>query len=80
MSIVPGLLSLPYIGYCAKGIGSPHTPARYIWHIGLSMQALTTDSVKERNQLLNMLTHTDADTNLMHEAFLVDNPTHFILK
>lgn len=42
------------------------------------MQALTTDSVKERNQLLNMLTHTDADTNLMHEAFLVDNPTHFI--
>ncbi|MEG0580056.1 MAG: glycoside hydrolase family 125 protein, partial [Niameybacter sp.] len=27
-----------YEGKVAKGIGSPHTPPRYIWHIGLCMQ------------------------------------------
>ena len=66
-----------YAGACAKGIGSPHTPARYIWHIGLAMQALTTTSAKEREQLLDMLTHTDAGTDLMHEAFLVDDPAQY---
>ena len=66
-----------YAGACAKGIGSPHTPARYIWHIGLAMQALTTTSAKEREQLLDTLTHTDAGTDLMHEAFLVDDPAQY---
>ena len=31
-----------FVGKVAKGIGSPHTPHRYIWHIGLTMQILTT--------------------------------------
>ncbi len=62
-----------YEGSCAKGIGSPHTPVRYIWHIALAMQALTSDSPSEREELLNTLAHTDAGTGFMHEAFLADN-------
>ena len=30
-----------YEGTAAKGVGSPHTPLDYIWHIALSMQGLT---------------------------------------
>ena len=41
------------------------------------MQALTTASAKEREQLLDTLTHTDAGTDLMHEAFLVDDPAQY---
>ena len=41
------------------------------------MQALTTTSAKEREQLLGTLTHTDAGTDLMHEAFLVDDPAQY---
>ena len=31
-----------YEGTAAKGVGSPHTPPEYIWHIALSMQGLTS--------------------------------------
>ena len=66
-----------YSGKCAKGIGSPHTPPRYIWHIALSMQALTSASDEERAALLKTLETTDGGTGFMHEGFHVDNPKEF---
>lgn len=66
-----------YEGAAAKGIGSPHTPDRYIWHISLIMQALTTQEEAERQRCLEMLAGTHAGTNFMHEGFDVDNPAHF---
>lgn len=100
----PGLLSIPYLGYCtaddpiyqntrrfalskenpfyyegsyARGIGSPHTPDRFIWHMALSMQGITAESAEEKLALIQMLEATDADTGYMHEGFHADNPHHY---
>lgn len=64
-----------YSGKIAEGIGSPHTPIRYIWHISLAMQGLTADSKQEKLRILNVLKNTDGGKNLMHEGFNVDNDT-----
>ncbi|WP_194191781.1 glycoside hydrolase family 125 protein [Clostridium chrysemydis] len=66
-----------YEGKVAKGIGSPHTPERYIWHIALSMQGITSNDEKEIKDLINTLISTDAGTGFMHEGFNVDNPSEF---
>jgi meiotically up-regulated gene 157 (Mug157) protein len=66
-----------YEGSHAKGIGSPHTPSRYIWHIGLIMQALTSTDDREIAELIKTLIATDADTGFMHEGFDVDNPANY---
>ncbi|RXZ79422.1 glycoside hydrolase family 125 protein [Paenibacillaceae bacterium] len=64
-------------GKFAKGIGSPHTPGGYVWHMALSMQALTADNDEEVKELIEMLINTDADTGYMHEGFHPDNPADF---
>ena len=66
-----------YEGSAARGIGSPHTPDRFIWPIALVMQALTSDDPDEIGQLLDTLTATDADTGYMHEGFHVDDPSRY---
>lgn len=63
-----------YEGTCARGIGSPHTPPRYIWHLALSMQGLTSESRDEMQQILHMLETCDGGTGHMHEGFFADNP------
>ncbi len=63
-----------YEGKYAKGIGSPHTPKDYIWHIGLIVQALTSSDNQEKNDLLEMIQATDAGTGFMHESFFKDDP------
>ncbi len=64
-------------GKYARGIGSPHTPAGYIWHIGLTMQGLTSIDPKEIADILLMLTTTDGNTEYMHEGFNPNNPEEF---
>ncbi|MNV38100.1 hypothetical protein D3C71_1296380 [compost metagenome] len=103
----PGLISIPYLGYCttedeiyqntrrfvlskenpyyfegkvAKGIGSPHTPAGYVWHLSLSMQGLTATTTEEKLAMIELLEKTDADTGYMHEGFHSDDPTIFTRK
>ncbi|MGI6255889.1 MAG: glycoside hydrolase family 125 protein [Acutalibacter sp.] len=66
-----------YEGLAAKGVGSPHTPGRYIWHIGLVMQILTSTDPAEKRACLRMLARTHAGTNYMHEGFDADDPTQF---
>lgn len=66
-----------YEGTCAKGIGSPHTPDQYIWHIALTMQGLTADTKEEKETLLEVLLNTDADKQVMHEGFYCNNPSEF---
>ena len=56
------------------GIGSPHTPAGYIWHIALAMQGSENT---EREELLQMLLSTTADTGYRHESFDADDPKKF---
>ncbi len=66
-----------YEGTCAKGIGSPHTPPEYIWHIALSMQGLTAKDPDEAKRLIDLILSTDADCNVMHEGFNVNDPHQF---
>ena len=64
-------------GIHARGVGSPHTPAGYVWHIGLIMQALTSQDAAEQSQILDMLQATTADTRFMHESFDPNDPRQF---
>ena len=64
-------------GSAAKGIGSPHTPKDYIWHVSLAMQGLTSTDDEEINYLLDLFETTTADRGLMHEGFHKDDPEHF---
>ncbi|UOQ91896.1 glycoside hydrolase family 125 protein [Halobacillus shinanisalinarum] len=66
-----------YEGKVARGIGSPHTPERFIWHIALAIQGLTTNDQVESKEILELLKSTDANTYLMHEGFDVDDPSNF---
>lgn len=66
-----------YKGEAAEGIGSPHTPERYIWPIALAMQGLTSKTLAEKQKILDLLARTDADTGFMHEGFSVDDPSQF---
>ncbi|MFC5653525.1 glycoside hydrolase family 125 protein [Paenibacillus solisilvae] len=64
-------------GTAASGIGSPHTPPHYIWHIALAIQGMTAISNEEKDHLLDLMEHTDAGTGYMHEGFHVDDPSAF---
>lgn len=66
-----------YRGTAAEGIGSPHTPEGYIWHIGLAVQGLTSNDRAEKLRLLEVMRDTDAGTGRMHEGFFKDDPTAF---
>ncbi|MGN0299432.1 MAG: glycoside hydrolase family 125 protein [Lachnospiraceae bacterium] len=66
-----------YEGLEAKGVGSPHTPYRYVWPIALSVQGMTSCDSKEQKEILKTLLHTDAGTGFMHEGFLCDDSTQF---
>lgn len=58
-----------YKGTEAAGIGSPHTPAGYIWPIALAMQGLTENSRDEKRKLLETLVSCTGGTGMMHEGF-----------
>lgn len=66
-----------YEGKVASGIGSPHTPKHYIWHISLVMQILTSTDPAEVERCLDLLSRTHAGTNFMHEGFHCDDPAQF---
>lgn len=66
-----------YEGKMAKGVGSPHTPPGFVWHIGIVMQALTSSDREEIMDCLKMLADTHAGTNYMHEGFDPDAPERF---
>jgi len=66
-----------YEGALAKGIGSPHTPEGYIWHISLCVQAMTSTDDEEILSLVKMLLTTHGGTGFMHEGFDPDAPENF---
>lgn len=66
-----------YAGEHTAGIGSPHTPPRYVWPIARSIEGLTCPSQEEKAAILDNLVAIDAGTNLMHEGVCVDDPTQY---
>ncbi|WP_059102642.1 glycoside hydrolase family 125 protein [Shouchella shacheensis] len=66
-----------YEGSVAGGIGSPHTPDHYIWHIALSMQGLTATSEEEKLRVLETIKATDGGENYLHEGFNASDPSEY---
>lgn len=66
-----------YQGTCASGIGSPHTPNNYIWHIALIMQGLTGDK-EEAKRMINLILKTDNEEGFCYEGFDKDDPSHYM--
>ena len=66
-----------YNGSKMRGIGSPHTPERYVWHMSLAIQGITAQDEAEREEMIRMIEETDAGTGLMHEAVNIDDPTDY---
>jgi len=66
-----------YKGFAGKGVGAPHTPEHYIWHIGLVMQALTSVDDAEIRECISILKTTHGGTGFMHESFHKDDPKKF---
>ena len=64
-----------YSGTKLSGIGSPHTPVRYVWHISKAIEGLTAPTKEEKHQMIHELMETDGGTGLMHEGVFVDDPT-----
>ncbi|WP_437342358.1 glycoside hydrolase family 125 protein [Jeotgalibacillus marinus] len=66
-----------YEGKVASGIGSPHTPDHYIWHIALAIQGMTSIEEDERKQILEVMKESEGGTGFMHEGFNTDDPGEF---
>ncbi|MDQ0861339.1 glycoside hydrolase family 125 protein [Bacillus sp. V2I10] len=66
-----------YEGKLASGIGSPHTPDHYIWHIALAIQGMTAQEESEKQRILSVFKETDGDTGYMHEGFNSDDPKEY---
>lgn len=66
-----------FSGAYASGIGSPHTPQGYVWHLALIVLGLTATDPAEQLAVLRTLLATTAGTNYMHESFDPDDPVRF---
>jgi meiotically up-regulated gene 157 (Mug157) protein len=62
-----------FTGSVASGVGSPHTPAGWIWPLGLAMEGLTTDDPLEHKRILAMLLASDRGNHRLPEAFDCNN-------
>ncbi len=66
-----------YEGEKATGIGSPHTPDHYIWHIALAIQGMTATEKAEKERILEIFKNTHGSTYYMHEGFDADQPEQY---
>lgn len=66
-----------YKGKAAEGVGSPHTPAGYVWHIAIAIRGLTAESREEQKEMLDMLARTTAGTGYMHEGVDANAPERY---
>lgn len=64
-------------GCKAAGIGSPHTPSNYIWHIAMAIQGLTSTSKEEKLEILENMAATTGGKGVMHEGFCCEDDTKF---
>ena len=66
-------------GVKIEGIGSPHTSRipNDIWPMGMIMQALVSDDINEKIEIVELLLHSSDGTNHMHESFNANDPSVF---
>ncbi len=66
-----------YSGKEAAGVGSPHTPENYVWHIAVIMEALTSTDPACVERARICLKNTTNGTLYMHEGFNVDDSSQY---
>lgn len=66
-----------YSGEVGEGIGSPHTPENYAWHISNGIRGLSSSSIDEVDYCLDMYKKTDCGCGMFHEGYNVDNPQEY---
>ena len=66
-----------YRGQVAAGVGSPHTPERYVWPIAAAVRGLTSADPQEPRRLLRQLVDATEGRARMSESYHVDDPTRF---
>jgi meiotically up-regulated gene 157 (Mug157) protein len=64
-------------GRTASGIGSPHTPAGYVWPLALMSRALTSTDRREVLQQLQFLADSAGPGGRIHESFDPNDPAKF---
>lgn len=64
-------------GAKAAGIGSPHTPSNYIWHIAMAIQGLTIETREEKLEILQTMAATTGGKGVMHEGFCCEDDSKF---
>ena len=64
-------------GCKAAGIGSPHTPSNYIWHIAMAVQGLTSTSKEEKLEILENMAATTGGKGVMHEGLCCEDDSKF---
>ncbi len=63
-------------GEVSRGLGSPHTPDKYIWHHSIGMEAMT-DITTNFDEYIDRYLKSDAGLEMFHEGHHIDNPTYF---
>ena len=61
----------------AAGIGSPHTPSNYTWHIAMAIQGLTSETREEKLEILKNMAATTGGKGVMHEGFCCEDDSKF---
>ncbi len=56
-------------GRYAVGLGSPHTPAGWVWPLGIITRGLTATTSLETSESITTLAETDSREFLIHESF-----------
>lgn len=71
--------SNPYYfrGRFAAGVGSSHTPARFVWPMSLVVEYRTSNVQSERTRVVRELSRSGAGDGALHESFYVDDPKRF---
>lgn len=64
-------------GAAGDGVGSPHTPPRYVWPIAAAVRGLTSTDVAEKRAVVATLCAANASRGRMCEAYDVDHPDRF---
>ncbi len=64
-------------GSALRGVGSPHTPAGYVWPIAVAVAGLTALKREEKVAALERLAATTGGTGWMHEGDDANDPTRF---
>jgi meiotically up-regulated gene 157 (Mug157) protein len=66
-----------YRGHYAAGVGSPHTPANFVWPMSLIVQYRTSEDGHEKDRIREELALSAAGDGALHESFNVNDPRRY---